>query len=191
MANRFVECDLTNDGRGRWMDDRQLVCGLDRDDYTMRGRVVLRVSCLTAELDLRGDSVGRRIDYKVAPSRFVRDEDTPLHGRIRDPVREPRPGDARHDLKGGIVDDHNRLVAGRLGIPPMPGRPAEGTGRRRCLAGRDEGKRCKQEGQGHGASAVAVRSSNRVCESALVHTPTSPGAVNRVSWTSISFLPLK
>src|SRR6266568_8177313 len=75
-----------------------------------------------------GDSVGRRIDYKVAPSRFVRDEDTPLHGRIRDPVREPRPGDARHDLKGGIVDDHNRVVAGRRGIRAVLGRHRQDTG---------------------------------------------------------------
>jgi len=46
-------------------------------------------------------------------------------------------------------------------------------------------------GLAHGASAVAVKSSNRVCESAFVHTPTLPGAVNRESWTSISLLPLK
>ena len=56
----------------------------------------------------------------------------------------------------------------------------------------DRHQHCQREkGPHQGASAVAVRSSNRVCESAFVHTPTLPGAVNRESWTSISFLPLK
>src|SRR5437870_1222089 len=67
MANRFVECDPTNDGRGRWVDEGQLVRGLDRHDYTLRTCVVLRVSRLATELDLRDHSVGPCIDYKVAP----------------------------------------------------------------------------------------------------------------------------
>src|SRR2546425_10673939 len=82
----------------------------------MRAGVVLGVSRLPVELDPRHHRVRRGVDNKVPPLRFVRDEDSPLLWSVRDPVREPRPGDARHDPEGGIVHNDDRVIAGRGGI---------------------------------------------------------------------------
>src|SRR5204863_426432 len=74
---------------------------------------------LATELDLRYHSVGRRIDHKVSPPRFVRDEDSPLPWSIRDPVRESRSRYPRHDLERGIIHHDNSMVPRCRGIRPV------------------------------------------------------------------------
>src|SRR2546426_3096944 len=88
------------------------------------------VSRLSVELDLRYNRVGPCIDHKVPPPRFVRDEDPPLLWRIRDPVREPRPRDARHDPECGIVHDYDGVGPRCGGIRPVFGRRGQYAGHR-------------------------------------------------------------
>src|SRR5947199_6496616 len=138
VPDRLVERDATNDGGARRIDDRQLVRGLDGDDYATRAGVVLRVSRLSVELDLRYNRVGPCIDHKVPPPRFVRDEDPPLLWRIRDPVREPRPRDARHDPECGIVHDYDGVGHRYGGLGPVRGPPGPSAGPRRRPGTRPE-----------------------------------------------------
>ena len=121
VPDRFVERDAANDGGGRRVDYGQLVRSLYRHDHAVRAGVVLGVSRFPVELDPRHDSIRRGIKDEILLPRLVRDEHTPLFGRIRDPVRKPRSRYPGHDLERGIVHDHDGVVTSGGGVRPVFG----------------------------------------------------------------------
>src|SRR5438445_8569514 len=76
----------------------QLIPGLNGDENAMRHRVVVRVACLSSQIDRRALSGRLRIDDDVCSARLVRNEHFVRTGRVRNAVWKPDPAYTGRDL---------------------------------------------------------------------------------------------
>ena len=97
----------------------QLIAGLNGDENAVRNGVIMRVACLSSQIDRRAFPCRLWIDDDVCLTRLVRNEHFVRAGRVRNAVWKPDPAYTRCDLERPVIDDRHFVVPCRRDVDLM------------------------------------------------------------------------